>query len=687
MTRDDLFIALGNTKSNYLLAAAASMQVKPRPVFRPRLRYAIIAASLVLLIAMIPIVIMMGNTPFLDVNDLPNAQPFDRANNFFYPDDAKMFESTDAIQEREQKLRRWPNEALSNHTVVIGKATDISSVMIEDGDIRYHIVTLTVNVEENHTDPQNTKPYKAVYACRYEKNPTYGYYEIAEPYTTCGLNFYQDMGREFLEDKTSLFLIDPVEGRTLDIGGTTIDLSQYGDCYMTVYALVQDNTIRLLSKRGVLCSETAFREELAKRNGTYVPSTTEPDLFELPDAIRFPSSQNFDTSNTYPLPPKEDFIKAANEQYTVLTGTRYNLSRSLVSDNDLYWNLTAFNLWIEQKTPNYKESQHTVRVMYAHQYKKENGKYMPITQNVDYGIMERKTNCGFYVLKKITNQSITIGNTTYPLSDYADYIIQYVFDDYGTALMYSNDPENYTEDNKISYEEFGLYDPTPVVPPTPQYTIDVSLPIPGAEKITSSDNFDTSKIHPLPPQDEFIRDANEKYTALTGGPSDTAHYLIPDGEIYWHITVTVIKIKKCTDRYTGVNFTKLISVHQYKKENGKYVSIVPKDDNGIKLMNGTFGFYVLEKLTDQSITVGNTTYPLADYADYMIAYTFLSDYDHFLYSNDIYNYTMDNKIPYETLGIYERDLPKVESIKPPSTPNNDPAITTEIAPAPITPTE
>lgn len=86
MTKSDLFLAFGNVKNDFLTAAIDSMKTNLPPAVhtRSRLRYALIAATLALLIAMFPIAVMLGNrtTPppdppvtdgYLSIKNIPGA--------------------------------------------------------------------------------------------------------------------------------------------------------------------------------------------------------------------------------------------------------------------------------------------------------------------------------------------------------------------------------------------------------------------------------------------------------------------------------------------------------------------------------------------------------------------------------------------------------------------------------------
>ena len=153
MTKDALILAFNHTKSDYLLAAEASMKSNPLPSYRPRLRYALIAATLVLLVALTPIIILLANraTPppnppqpstHLSITDIPGAKKI----------------NTDKLI----KIETSHSEPIGHDAYVarlrkkscaVGTAKLVSAVAIPNGDSYYSIMTFDITVKDASNNP------------------------------------------------------------------------------------------------------------------------------------------------------------------------------------------------------------------------------------------------------------------------------------------------------------------------------------------------------------------------------------------------------------------------------------------------------------------------------------------------------------------------------------------------------
>lgn len=288
MTKTDVFLAFGNVNDEYLAAAIESMKPAPVSLPRRRLRYAILAASFILIATLIPIIVIIAqNTAqpqlpadsYLSITDIPGAILFSETNNFD-PTDIGNYSPHPSqsltAQEHYERQILWTQKMLRNHTVVVGKASKIESVVIPDGDAYYHLVTLTINIEQNCTSPENTDSVRAVYAVRYKKSAGYTFteYIVDTPYREAEYEFYYDMGAFLNEEKNSFFLLDPITEKTIEANGKTIDLSKYGDCYMTLNATLT-GAISLTARYGVLAYLDTVNEELFKFNGTTILASSQ----------------------------------------------------------------------------------------------------------------------------------------------------------------------------------------------------------------------------------------------------------------------------------------------------------------------------------------------------------------------------------------------------------------------------
>ena len=258
MTRDDLIFAFNHTQSDYLLAAAKSMQTKPLPSSRPRLRYAIIAASFVLLVAMIPIIILLANrtTPppnppqpstHLSITDIPGVRI---AGNNDLPAPYIDHDYTgEYIFPQKQEAHDWINSIQEQYSSILGEIRESHSVLLEDTSFLYYITQLTIEIEKTYYNTDEKDSISLIYVHTYEKNgkDSLGkdHYVSKTSYTAIeGYRTHYNMGHYATKRNSGLFLFESAENRRLMIQGESYDLSQYADYYMIAFLDYEKDTNR-----------------------------------------------------------------------------------------------------------------------------------------------------------------------------------------------------------------------------------------------------------------------------------------------------------------------------------------------------------------------------------------------------------------------------------------------------------
>lgn len=190
---------------------------------------------------------------------------------------------------------------------------------------------------------------------------------------------------------------------------------------------------------------------------------------------------------------------------------------------------------------------------------------------------------------------------------------------------------------------------TTQAPPTtqaPQTTTPPSiLNIPGAVLFDEVDwiyskpgNANTgSPVLPREEQLEWLNQMKENNSIVVGYIKDYTSVLVPDGKDYYHIASMEIQV---LDNISGIEAQTIKAVYACKYKYAPYDAYVPQGtyygtgrirssvDQFLQALNCTeayvgnqgdaAGFMLLKESNDQTILIGDTTYNLSDYADYVL---------------------------------------------------------------------
>ena len=185
MTRDDLFTAFSDVRSDYLLAAKASMTPKTLTL-RSHLRFAAIAATFAIIVLLIPIVVILANrtaqppippipatstsTPpstsptHLSITDIPGA---------IRVDTTQLDYETETIYNK-LKLLEFIRETREDRYGFLGTVISSESVMIKhlNYNLYLHLTVLNIKVNESICNAEQFDTVKVAYACWYTSTNT-----------------------------------------------------------------------------------------------------------------------------------------------------------------------------------------------------------------------------------------------------------------------------------------------------------------------------------------------------------------------------------------------------------------------------------------------------------------------------------------------------------------------------------
>ena len=262
MTTSKLFVAFGNIDDDYLLTTLKSIQPQKRTIPRPRLRYAIIAATLALLVALIPIAVILANhtptppppvtTPLpnppapsthLSITDIPGAVVADLND---LPLDYEGMGSIDNCMpagraESHQWIKTIQEQYASAHVTL----QESEFVIVEDGNNFYYIAKLLFKIEQPYYNTNEKDTVSLVYVHTYEKTGIMPdervLYKNITSYTPLEghssshnmAHFAAKNAKDFPEGGLCVF--ESSENHTLTINGEVYDLSQYADYYLVAY--------------------------------------------------------------------------------------------------------------------------------------------------------------------------------------------------------------------------------------------------------------------------------------------------------------------------------------------------------------------------------------------------------------------------------------------------------------------
>lgn len=182
---------------------------------------------------------------------------------------------------------------------------------------------------------------------------------------------------------------------------------------------------------------------------TQAPETTaRPSILDIPGATVFDENDNrfykpansFSGSVSISDEIRLEWAKNMKENNAIVIGYIQDYTTILVEDGKDYYQISTMTIQVLEKIIGIEEK--TITAVYACRYYNDYGCYMPAgtyrgTDSIwsrcdqfrealictDAYIANQGKAAGFLLLKESKDQTILIGNTTYNLSDYADYVL------------------------------------------------------------------------------------------------------------------------------------------------------------------------------------------------------------------------------------------------------------------------
>ena len=242
MNSASLFDAFSLLDTDAQTAAAASMEAPISTLPRPRLRFALIAASFLLIAAMIPILVILARhttqpplpptpvtsdsetsstpsteapTTHLSITDIPGAIPVDTD---------KIFSVEPSVTDPltiEDFIRYsiyWPT--------AVGTAIHINTVLIPDNEDIWNITVFDLIVSDAINQLNTNDAVRIVTYCRYDKNGV--------PIMSFG---FPQSALQAIENPKALYVLMKFElsPQIIVINGRQYDLSQYADYFFSSY--------------------------------------------------------------------------------------------------------------------------------------------------------------------------------------------------------------------------------------------------------------------------------------------------------------------------------------------------------------------------------------------------------------------------------------------------------------------
>ena len=178
-------------------------------------------------------------------------------------------------------------------------------------------------------------------------------------------------------------------------------------------------------------------------------TTTRPSILDIPGATvldenddRFDEpGYSFFPSSKHPSEEERlEWVKNMKENNAIIIGYIQDYTTVLVEDGENYYQISTMTIQVLENVSGIEEK--TVTAVYACRYYNDYGNYKPagtyrVTDSIwsrcdqfrealictDAYIANQGKAAGFLLLKESKDQTLLIGNTTYNLSDYADYVL------------------------------------------------------------------------------------------------------------------------------------------------------------------------------------------------------------------------------------------------------------------------
>lgn len=156
----------------------------------------------------------------------PNALPDNFANYVCFVDNLVAIDAD---------AHRWATTIREQYATAEGDIENVKSVMLQDGDIYYHITQLTLKVQKHFFNTDGNDTVSLVHVSQYKKDILDNLYVITPYIPAEGYTISYDMGYYAESEKSGLCIYESAQNHTVTIQGITYDLSEYADYYLIAF--------------------------------------------------------------------------------------------------------------------------------------------------------------------------------------------------------------------------------------------------------------------------------------------------------------------------------------------------------------------------------------------------------------------------------------------------------------------
>lgn len=219
-------------------------------------------------------------------------------------------------------------------------------------------------------------------------------------------------------------------------------------------------------------TQTPITTEKPKASVLDIPGAT---LFDENDTRFFKLGDTYSGNHNYSEKEMLEWANQMKENNLIVVGYIKNSTSVLVEDDDGYCRISTMEIQVLENISNI--NQESITAVYTCRYECESGNtYNPVGTYRGTDSIAVKTDqfgealfctkayidmqgqaAGFFLLKRTNNQQLTVGETSYELSNYADYILDacLVLDGYGGVVLRSRTGYCYAIVPPILEKAFG----------------------------------------------------------------------------------------------------------------------------------------------------------------------------------------------------------------------------------------
>jgi len=328
-----------------------------------------------------------------------------------------------------------------------GTLMEYTSVLCEIKDQYQHIVTMAIRMDLPLDDvSQKGDIIHAIYIQRYFKDENSDRLLALLP--------MQDFAVDAIKNPYGFFVMRPVANSTLFVQDQQYPLSDYADYQITLRGDYDPKKDIITVNKNVSFSLDNVCQQLSVLN-PYADPLADPSLLRIPNTKRFTHQESVSYPCPDTLPPIEEYVSTVKKSLTALDGSISQSASLMIEDGDTAWHITTMELRGSVKTFNERVIHYPMKTIHVYAYHKYGDHYLAFdTENPDHAIRATEQTKGLFILKRVKDETVTIGGITYQLRDYADWILIDFFLSDGDSFVYHRNLISYPKERKYSYEIF-----------------------------------------------------------------------------------------------------------------------------------------------------------------------------------------------------------------------------------------